>query len=73
MKYFNKWLFSIITVLFLAACTPYIQITASNVFQGWTQAMALGGRTPVPQAFGLAMTSASVTLGWAAMSGVNIM
>jgi hypothetical protein len=30
--------------------------------------MALGGRTPVPQAVGLATTSASVTLGWNPMT-----
>ena len=47
-------------------CAPQILFSVSH--QGWIQAMALGGRTPVPQAAGVTTTSASVTLGWNEMS-----
>jgi hypothetical protein len=55
-------------VMIELACSPSIRTVLPVNHQGWTQAMALGGRTPVSQAVGLSTTSPSVTLGWNAMT-----
>ena len=39
--------------------------------EGWTQAQALGGRSPVSQASGLSSTHASVTLSWNPMIAIS--
>jgi hypothetical protein len=54
--------------------TNYVSATTQSTtvsHQGWTQAKALGGRTPVSQAVGFATTSPSVTLAWNQMTSTN--
>ena len=58
-----------IWLLLISSCSRSVvdgEMVATH--NGWTQAQALGGRTPVAQATDLSMTAASVTLSWNAMT-----
>jgi hypothetical protein len=75
MLVLKKGLSLLLLIFLFTHCSPSIRSRASTLdsliaasHNGWTQAVALGGRSPASQAIGLTTTAASVTLGWAAMS-----